>query len=209
VLEPGPDIREDEKKEFLQTFDRELVRHPLVVLSGSLPGGLTTSFYGDLVKRAKDAGCVVLLDTSGEALINSLSTAPDLIKPNREEAGTLLGIDVRTIADARDAAHALRRQGPRAVVLSLGAEGAVAVGEDYDLHAIPPAVKAVSTVGSGDAFLAGWAVSTAQGLATDEVLRLAIACGTANCLARSPGMVSSREVERIASQVKIEHLTQS
>jgi fructose-1-phosphate kinase PfkB-like protein len=64
-------------------------------------------------------------------------------------------------------------------------------------------VKSISTVGSGDSFLAGWAVAEAQGLPLTECLRTAIACGTANCLADSPGIFPLELIQRFSPEVRI------
>ena len=207
ILEPGPEIRDDERTEFLRVLQRELSARPLVVLSGSLPGGLSSSFYGELVRAAKDAGCRVFLDASGDALAQGLAAAPEVIKPNRQEAGALLGREIRSVVEAIAAARELQGRGPRTVIISLGAEGAVVVDEQGALHGSSPKVKAISTVGSGDSFLAGWAVGVAQGLAIEECLRLALACGTANCEADSPGMISPEAVKRQSLAVKIERFS--
>jgi 1-phosphofructokinase family hexose kinase len=207
ILEPGPLIRDVERAALLREFEREARERPSVVLSGSLPEGIASSFYAELVKAAKDAGCRVFLDTSGEALAEALEAAPDVIKPNRQEIGALLGREIRSIPDAVAAARELRQRGPRTVIVSLGAEGAVVVDEHAALHGMAPSVKAISTVGSGDSFFAGWVFGVAQGWATDECLRLAIACGTANCEANSPGIISPEAVKRHSVAVKIERFS--
>lgn len=206
VLEPGPHIRVEEQAEFLRRFDEELRSHPVAVVSGSLPGNVQESFYHELITRARNAGCIAMLDTSGEALAQALTAAPDVIKPNRDEAGALLGMQISSIAEAVQAARSLLQRGPRAVVISLGSGGAVAIGESYALQAQAPSVNAISTVGSGDSFLAGWAVGAAGALSPDDCLRLAIATGTANCLASSPGVVSSDAVQRYLEQVEIKRV---
>lgn len=206
VLEPGPMIQEAEREAFEKKFDAEISQKPIVVISGSLPHGVASSWYGQLTKRAKDAGCTVLLDASGAALRDALNSCPDLIKPNRDEAAALLDQKIVSLRDAVEAARALREAGPRTVIVSLGAEGAVAVGDGFALHGIPVAVEAISTVGSGDSFLAGWAVGSARQLAAKECLRLAIACGTANCLAESPGVITQETVSRMAPLVGIEQV---
>ncbi len=206
VLEPGPSIREEEQAEFLRRFDDELKSHPVVVVSGSLPGDVPDSFYRELITRAKNANCIAMLDSSGEALSQSLAGAPDLIKPNRDEAGALLGMQIRSIEEAVQAARSLRERGPRTVIISLGSEGAVAVGDSYALQARAPAVNAISTVGSGDSFLAGWAVGAASALDPEASLRLATACGTANCLAPSPGVIADTVVQQLLQQVRIDRI---
>lgn len=201
VLEPGPLIGDAECAAFEKKFEEEIAQRPIVLISGSLPNGTASSWYGELIRRAIKAGCIVFLDASGAALRDSLSAGPDLIKPNREEAGALLQRKIESLKDALEAARDLRKLGPRTAVVSLGADGAVAVGEGFALHAVPPRVEAVSTVGSGDSFLAGWAVATARALSAEESLRLAIACGTANCLADSPGVIERETVTRLVARV--------
>jgi 1-phosphofructokinase family hexose kinase len=203
ILEPGPKITSAERASFLVEFEAQLREEPTVVLSGSLPDGLEPGFYGELVKLAKNAGCRVLLDTSGAALSSALDSAPDLIKPNRQEASALLGRQIQSVEDALAAARDLRARGVKTVIVSIGDLGAVIVDDQVELHCVPPAVNAVSTVGSGDSFLAGWAVSQARGLPPGECLRMAIACGTANCLAKSPGIISLESVQQFLPQIQI------
>lgn len=203
ILEPGPTITEAEKGRFLDEFEVQLRDVRVAILSGSLPSGVGNSFYAELVRIAKTAGCQVLLDTSGEPLSMALKAAPDLIKPNAQEVSTLLGRSVRSVDDAIAAAKELRSHGLRTVIISLGALGAVAVSDQSVLHGTAPEVKPVSTVGSGDSFLAGWAVAEAQGLPLTECLRTAIACGTANCLADSPGIFPLELIQRFSPEVRI------
>ncbi len=202
VLEPGPAILDAELSAFREKFEHEIRSRPIVVLSGSLPQRVPNSFYADLTAAAKRAHCPVLLDTSGESLAASLAAAPDVIKPNRQEAAALLNRKLHSHAEAFEAASELRRRGPKTVILSLGAEGAIVV-EDRALIGKAPKVEAISTVGSGDSFLAGWAFAMAQALPLEDRLRLAIACGTANCLAESPGMISKEAVQRFSQDVEI------
>lgn len=206
VLEPGPSVNATERLEFLQQFDAQLRNHPTVVISGSLPSGVASSFYAEMVAIAKSASCRVMLDTSGEALAAALESAPHLIKPNRQEVSVLLGREVRSIEDAIDAARELRQRGPQTVIISLGEAGAVVVTGPITLHGVAPKLSAKSAVGSGDSFLAGWAVASAQGKPAGDCLRTAIACGAANCLADSPGIFPRESVERLFPEVQIEQV---
>lgn len=202
VLEPGPLITEGEAASFLAEFEKQVGDCPLVVASGSLPPGLPSSFYATLVSRAKNEGCRMFVDTSGEALVHTLAAMPALIKPNRQEAEALLERKIETIAESAAAANELRLHGPETVIVSLGAQGAIAV-TDQALYGRAPLRKVLSAVGSGDSFLAGWAVGTLRGLDSGECLRLAIACGTANCLAATPGAISPKAVEYLSREVEI------
>ena len=206
VLEPGPHIGPEERDRFLYCFGEELCELPIVVLSGSLPAGLESSFYSDLVHAATKEGCTVLLDTSGASLENALSARPSLIKPNREEAAGLVGHTVQDLRQAAAAARALCSRGPETVALSLGGEGAVVAHGREIWYATAPRVQPRSTVGSGDSFLAGWAVATAERRETTERLRLAVACGTANCLATQPGVLDAEMVRTLEAQTRVERL---
>ncbi len=206
VLEPGPTISAAEQENFLALFDREIAEAECVVLSGSLPSGLPANFYADLVHRAKRADCRVFLDTSGPALRAALAARPDLIKPNQDEAEALLSRAIHSDHDAATAAVQLQNLGPSTAVLSRGANGAIVASPQGLFSARPPCVEAVSTVGSGDSFLAGWAFAATQGLPAEDCLRLAVACGTANCFATSPGMVSRARVEELLPRIKIDKL---
>jgi 1-phosphofructokinase family hexose kinase len=203
VLEPGPLITEEEAASFLAEFEKQVAECPLAVASGSLPQGLPSSFYAALVSRAKDAGCQMFVDTSGEALVQALAAMPALIKPNRQEAEALLARRIETISESASAANELRVRGAETVIVSLGAQGAIVVGANQALYGKAPQRKALSAVGSGDSFLAGWSVGAMRGLDRAECLRLAIACGTANCLAGSPGVISPEAVECLSREVEI------
>ncbi|MEJ7617215.1 MAG: PfkB family carbohydrate kinase [Pyrinomonadaceae bacterium] len=133
------------------------------------------------------------------------------MKPNRAEAESLCGLALQDLPASVQAARRIMRHGVKSVALSLGASGIVWQMNQNSplLHAAPPTVPVTSTVGCGDAALAGFAVALARNLPPDETLRLATACGTANCLAAMPGGIQPREVERILPLVKIEQLAQS
>jgi 1-phosphofructokinase family hexose kinase len=204
VLEPGPKIRLAEFQAFNASFAEALRESPMVVLSGSLPSNVEDTTYAELIRTARQHGCKVFLDTSGSALMKGMEMRPTVIKPNRQEAEVLLGRKIETVEDAIAAARNLR--GPETVILSLGAEGAVVVSGREALHAKTPPLRAISTVGSGDSFVAGWSVADTRGASLEERLRLAVACGAANCLAAQPGVLALEDVESASRQVEIRRL---
>jgi 1-phosphofructokinase family hexose kinase len=202
VLEPGPEITQSELQEFRQQFSAEIRDCSTVVLSGSLPRGVPVSIYADLIQCAKNTGCTVFLDTSGDPLFASLAAGPSLVKPNRAEAEAVLGKAIKTVDDAISGALEMRRSGVGTVVISLGADGAVAIA-DQVMYAAPPPVSVISAVGSGDSLLAGWAVAALEGRSFEERLRFAVACGAANCIAPGPGLISAETVKRFLPLVKL------
>ncbi len=169
-----------------------------VVLSGSLPPGAPVDWYADLTADLKRAGRRVAVDTSGPALIATVrdgSTLPDLLKPNAEELASLTGDDeARLEADPRAAvtvARTLITEGIGSVLLTLGSAGAVLVTAEGAWLASPPPITLRSTVGAGDASLAGYLLADLQGLDAPGRLREAVAYGAA--AASLPGSTMPRE----------------
>ncbi|MCH7230386.1 1-phosphofructokinase family hexose kinase [Glycomyces sp. L485] len=144
---------------------------------GSLPPGVGDDFYSRLVERARTAGAKSAVDTSGTALEACLAAGPDLVKPNHEELAAAAGVPITTLGDAVKAAEVLRGRGAGAVLASLGADGALLLDATGVHHAVAaPSGHVASTVGAGDAALAGFLAVGGRGAAA---LRTAVAWGTA------------------------------
>lgn len=211
ILEPGGEVTDGEVERLLSAC-RDIFAESndgaQVAFSGSLPPGAPPDFYAELIRLARAYDCRAILDTSGAPLRYGLAAAPDLVKPNRDEAAWFAGHPVRDAGEASGVAGWLLEAGAQSVAVSLGAEGMIwqRTASCPPLVALPPSVAARSTVGCGDAALAGFAVAHRRGLSDEETVGLAVACGTANCLAEAPGLVSPREVERISRQVLVQSL---
>ncbi|MCJ2093940.1 1-phosphofructokinase [Methylobacterium sp. J-072] len=180
----------------------------LVVLAGSLPGSLPPETYADLSRLLKARGARVVLDASGEALAASLAAdpLPYAVKPNRHELEEWAGCSLPEIGDVRDAAFRLRTHGIPVVVVSLGAEGALFLTEGGAVHAHPPATQVTSTVGAGDALVAGLVAGLQAGLDLIGTAQLALAFA-AGKLTRSGANLPPRDtVEAIARTIRVEPL---
>src|SRR6266850_788257 len=208
ILEPGGGVTDGEVERLLSAcrdIFAECGEGSQVALSGSLPPGVPADFYAELIRLAHVYSCRVLLDTSAEALRQGITASPDLVKPNRAETAWLAGRTISSADSAIEVAQQIIEAGARSVAISLGADGIIWQRPDSaPLISHPPQVTARSTVGCGDAALAGFAVAHARGLPDQDALRLAVACGTANCLAESPGLIDPIAVEQIAQQVSVE-----
>lgn len=208
VLEPGASPTMEEREEFLGSL-AELLRDSWkgasVVISGSLPEGVPGRFYFDLVNHAKQLGSKVFLDSSGEGLIDGLQAAPDMVKPNRAEAEGLLGKTLRNLDHAVIAAARLVRNGVGSAAITLGGEGLVWMESKRGPTWIakPPNVPVISTVGCGDATLAGFAYAALQGQTGEQAVRFATACGTANCLVEQTARISIASVTKLMPLIDV------
>jgi 1-phosphofructokinase len=146
-----------------------------LVLSGSVPAGLPETVYADLVARLKRRGKTVVLDASGPPFVAAIQELPDIIKPNIEELQELVGRPLGSEAEIADAARALVDRGIGLVVVSMGPRGALFVDSDAALLAVPPSITVKSTVGAGDAMVAGIVTATVRGLTSADRARLATA----------------------------------
>lgn len=154
----------------------EQLAAPWFVLSGSLPEGMDATIYQSLIRSLRQRGCKVALDTSGAPLRHALEAGPNVIKPNLAELSAFLGV---TLESRESVAHAaretLQRYGIELVVVSMGADGALFVTKNECINAVPPAMEVHSTVGAGDAMVAGIISGALRGLSLADQARLATA----------------------------------
>ncbi len=156
INEAGPELSSAERKLLVAAVTGQLENAAWLVCGGSLPAGLPADWYADLVTLARGRNIRVAVDSSGAPLAESLAAGPDLVKPNVDELAALTGTAPTTLGEVIDAAHDVRRRGARAVLASLGGDGAVLVDGEGVLWGQAPAANVVSTVGAGDAMLAGY-----------------------------------------------------
>lgn len=169
----------------------------VLVLSGSLPHDADDDLYARLA-RAAPPGCRVVLDTSGPALAAGLAAGPHLVKPNRNELAALTGAPVDDLPDVAAAARRLvATHGIAAVVVSLGAGGALACDATGAWLATAPPVRARSTVGAGDSMVGGLVVALERGDPLPEALRLGVAAGTAAVLTDGTQLCRAADVARL------------
>jgi 1-phosphofructokinase family hexose kinase len=201
LLEAGPDVAVSTATALLDAFRQAAASADFIVLSGSLPPGLPLDTYSRL---SADIGETrVLLDSSGPALAAGIAAGPMLVKPNRQEAEQLVGFGIASLDDAARAAAAIGARGPRYVVLSLGAEGAMVRTSEKIFFVRAPAVTARNTVGAGDCLLAGFAIGFVRRWPIEQCARYAVACGTAKVMHPETGMLLGAEVEELMRAVSL------
>ncbi len=121
------------------------------MLCGSLPPGVPSDFYAQLVARAAKKGVRTLLDTDGEALSEGVEAGPTIVTPNQQEAERLLHTVLLTRSHSLAAARKIQSMGAESVVLSLGSRGAIGASGTEMWEATPPRIDAISPIGAGDA----------------------------------------------------------
>lgn len=149
------------------------------LIGGSLPPGFGTHDFVSLIDLLKSAGAQVAVDASGEALRAAIDRKVDLIKPNQHEIAELLGRDIPNLAAAQSAALEVQAAGIPRVILSLGEAGAFFLDPCATLMAKAPPISVASTVGAGDALLAGYLAGLNTGL--DATARAQLATTFASC----------------------------
>ena len=182
INEPGAELTADELELVVERALADSHAGGWVVLCGSLPPGGPADQYARMTRRLAEAGVRVAVDTSGPALAYAVTAGPDLIKPNAEELSAAVGRPLSSRADVVAAARQLRDAGARRVLVSLGSAGALLVDDDGVAVGESVALTPRSTVGAGDAFLAGFLAAERTGGATPDgraALATALAWGAA------------------------------
>lgn len=169
-----------------------------------LPPAVDATIYRDLVAALKARGRKVVLDASWAALRHAIEAAPDIVKPNIHELEELLGEPLPHEAAVVAAARRLLERGVRLVVVSMGRQGACFVTEDLVVTARPPTVVVKSTVGAGDAMVAGVVAAQLRGLPLATGARLATAFSLDAITRIGSGLSSPVGIERLAERVAVD-----
>jgi 1-phosphofructokinase len=196
--EPGPELSAGDIRELTTELLAAAAGADWAVLSGSLPPGAPADLYARLTERLHAAGVRVAVDTAGDSLRAVLPSHPDLIKPNAHELADAAGMPVTDAATALTAIARLRRAGARSVLASLGAGGALLVEDGHAYLAQAVAATPRSTVGAGDAALAGFLAAGGSGPAA---LAEAVAWGTAAVSLPGSRMPAPEDIDRSAIQL--------
>jgi 1-phosphofructokinase family hexose kinase len=206
--EPGPTVAPAEGRLLIDTLVGDGAAGDLVVLSGSLPLGLSQRFYAEIVRRVTPSGARVLVDASGPLLRQAVARNPWMVKSNLREFATLTGreFDPADRGALLDDMRRLVEQGVGLVVVTLGAAGLLAMAPEGGVRVTVPAVRAVNPTGSGDAFMAGFAVATQEGQDTERALRVGAACAVANAMSVTPEIPPDADLAALAAAIVVEPL---
>ena len=155
---------------------------------------------------AKELGAKLALDADGEAARQGLEAKPDFIKPNKKEAGRLLGRAIESVEDAVFAAEELLQYlaDGGICIVSMGPEGAVLATRQETLIGKPIEIESNSTIGAGDSMIGGVLLSLVQGETLRKAFALGVAAGTATAMTDGAEIARRSVVDELLPRVQIE-----
>ncbi|WP_058909803.1 6-phosphofructokinase II [Entomohabitans teleogrylli] len=171
----------------------------LLVISGSLPPGVSVSQFTSLIEKLIQAGVRCVVDSSGDALSGAVQVGNiELVKPNQKELSALVNRSLSRPDDVRQAAMELVARGAaRYVVVSLGPQGALAVDAGQCIQVVPPPMKSQSTVGAGDSMVGAMVLKLSQGASLLDMARYGVAAGSAATLNQGTRLCSAENTAAI------------
>ena len=181
---------------------REVPAESYVVLSGTMPKGMSENFFAQVITTLKEKGVKVILDADQDVLKKGVSAGPYLVKPNIHEFGRLIEKNITDMGDIRKEAEPYLNL-VEYVVVSAGARGVIGVSKGGLYHVMPPKVKVRSSIGAGDSLVAGIVYVLSNGGTFEEALTLGVACGTASTLNPGNNLCVKEDVDIIKKEIII------
>lgn len=226
INEPGPEISTREAEEFEKALMQMIKPGDLVILSGSVPGGISADYYGRLTREIHARSGKVFVDADGNVLDEAIKEKPDIVKPNLRELERYCeraGIryekesgDDRLQGNAKKHAviaravfmgNVLRQKGIGEVIVSLGGDGAVFLTENENYYAPALEVAVHSTVGAGDAMVGAYAYAKAMQMPFKERICFSVAVSAGAVTTRGTCPAEAELVRELHGQVKPERLS--
>lgn len=203
---PGPEVAAGEWERALGALSALDPAPAWVVVSGSLPPGLPDDACAQVVRAVRQRGGRAIVDTSGPALRGTLEGArgepADLVKPSVGELAALVGRGLAGPADLEAAARSVvDGGGARAVLVSLGAGGALLATDRGAERLVAPTVPVQSKVGAGDSMVAGVVLALARGRSLSEAARFGVAAGAAAVMTPGTELCRREDAERLYAQL--------
>ena len=204
INEQGPTVDPEELEQFREKLLYLARGAAIVVFAGSLPRGIEPGFYAQLVRAMHKLDVMTIVDTDGEALRLAVRAEPDVVSPNVVEAEELVGHEFNDDADHAGAVREIVSLGARSAIMTMP-DGCWAQmlsdGSPRVYRVTVPPQDSVATVGSGDAFLAGYVAARYRGSTPAECLRFGVACGAESTGRLGAGLIDVREVDRLLADV--------
>jgi 1-phosphofructokinase/tagatose 6-phosphate kinase len=211
IVEYGPVVTESETEALFEKIEYLAKGARFVVLAGSLPRKMAEDFYASVLQRIRKYRCFVVLDSAAEPLRRGVRGRPNLVVPNLREAEDLVGHEFHDDQDLVDATGIVCDMGARNVIIKTqhGCMARFQVGRKQRVFraSVVPFETVVSTVGSGDSFLAGFISARFRRLDLAECLRHGMAAGAANTQLYGAGVLDAALAARLLDSTEVEELS--
>jgi 1-phosphofructokinase/tagatose 6-phosphate kinase len=208
INERGPAVSPQELDLFREKLLYLAKGASMCVFAGSLPRGIDTDAYVDLIREVKRLGAITVVDTEGELLRLGMRAEPDVVSPNELEAEELVGQEFNDVEDRAQAVIEMARLGAGEAIMTV-TDGCYAnvLEETSVLYRVSvEEQEARSRIGSGDAFLAGYVAARYAGRPAVECLRYGVACGAESIQHFGAGVIDPAKVERLLAEVDAQRL---
>jgi 1-phosphofructokinase/tagatose 6-phosphate kinase len=209
INERGPSVSIQELELFRDKLLYLAKGASICVFAGSLPRGMEPDVYAGLIREVKKLGVTTVVDTDGEPLRLAVRSEPDVVSPNELEAEELVGHEFNDVDDRAQAVAEMSRLGATEAIMTVpdGCYAHVLEAASPELYRVRvPEQEARSTVGSGDAFLAGYIAARYTGRERVDCLRFGVACGAESTQHFGAGVIDPGRVERLLAGVEAERL---
>lgn len=176
------------------------------ILTGSTPPGVPGDIYRELAERIQAQGGRAVVEAHGPVLRQALEARPYLLRLNRYVLEMTTKRRLDQVEEVAEAARDIQRGGVGLVCITVGKDGAVLVDGDNSYHCSAPKVRIHSTVGCGDAMVAGMVTAAIRGGGPREMLELGVICGSATASHPGTALFSREEVEEASYELEIREL---
>jgi 1-phosphofructokinase/tagatose 6-phosphate kinase len=214
INERGPAVSEQEVELFVDKLLYLAKGASVCVFAGSLPRQVDVDVYAGLIRELRRLGVTTIVDTDGDPLRRSVRAEPDVISPNVLEAEELVGHEFNDDEDHVIAVREMTQLGAREAIMTTpdGCFAAMQATEPgpshvvYRVHMPAGSIEPRATVGSGDAFLAGFVAARYTGRGVEDCLAYGVACGAESTQHLGAGLLDPGQVDRLRSEVKIDRV---
>ncbi len=206
INEPGCRVSSDNLNQLKKRLLIEVKDSQFVVLTGSLPQGVSQNIYAELITEVKNKGGKVVLDTSGQPFIEGVKAKPYLVKPNIHELEKIVNRSLERIDEVIRAGEEIRQRGVEIVIVSLGSEGSIAISKSGVLRVTPPKMEVESTVGAGDTLVGALTLKLSQGINLKEAICFATAASANSVTKAGTQLCNKEEVNKLLDDIIIEEL---
>ncbi|TGD25435.1 1-phosphofructokinase [Companilactobacillus suantsaicola] len=196
----GPAITTDERQKFIDGLDG-VGDGDIVVMAGSLCKNLDASFYLDIAKKIQAQGAEFIIDTTGQALLDTLPLHPLVVKPNHHELAELFDVEFKDQQEIITYARKLLEKGAKHVLISMAGDGALLVTKDKAYKANAPKGTVINSVGAGDSMIAGFAGTFMETKDPIESFHMGAACGSATAF--SQDIAVKEKIDEVYKQINI------